>query len=556
VLYAGVIGPTNGNAIYSFNGTQLGLVGLFKSTNQAQAWTSMAVPTSVDATVTRGLHPGGQGDTHFSIVVDPTNANVVYVGGDAQPANSVTGQSVQAGRIFRFNPGTGLWVQVIGNNASNTAPHADSRGMVFAGDFTLLEIDDGGLYRLQNPRNDTDQGARRWASLNRGMAFNEVLGAAFDTLNNSVQTGSQDNGSAIQVGIMDNVDNDGDLLIDETDERFFWLGTGGDGNTQATVGIDTNADTFVDRTLRYTGHNNFSFLQVYEVDANGQFVNPAGVPSATNPFTTIGFRSGPGTALRSGLNAQDQALGFDRIPMVVNSVTPTRMLIGHSGIYESINTNINPAAGQTRVLPLDQVRQLDPAVGVNVPAGSKVRALVFGGVEGGIPNAEVVLAARGKNVLFRSAAAGPNSVFQSSTIVDATAITALAVDRDDWKVVYAADPFDVYRNDNITLAAVPGSRSPAIWEGSVERHPVAGVRGGGRVRRAARRRCRRRDPLVRARHRRRHGRVDALWRELAQRTGEFSLQYIDLRDGWPDRRRRCRWPARWPRRLDYPARLC
>ena len=145
-------------------------------------------------------------------------------------------------RIFRLNGGA--WVQVIGNTAGNTAPHADSRGMVFVNDFTLLEIDDGGLARLQSPRNDTNaegQGKRQWASLDRGMGHNEVLGMAFDNLNGTIQTGAQDNGSAIQVGTMDGVDNDGDGLVDEADERFFWQGTfGGDGNSQAVIGVDTD----------------------------------------------------------------------------------------------------------------------------------------------------------------------------------------------------------------------------------------------------------------------------------------------------------------------------
>ena len=32
-----------------------------------------------------GIHPGGQGAIHMSIVADPGDANIVYIGGDRQP---------------------------------------------------------------------------------------------------------------------------------------------------------------------------------------------------------------------------------------------------------------------------------------------------------------------------------------------------------------------------------------------------------------------------------------------------------------------------------------
>ncbi len=66
---------------------------------------------------------GGQGAIHFSIVADPTNANIVYVGGDRQPrTNNDTGgfpNSIGAndftGRLFRGDasqPTGSQWVHL------------------------------------------------------------------------------------------------------------------------------------------------------------------------------------------------------------------------------------------------------------------------------------------------------------------------------------------------------------------------------------------------------------------------------------------------------------
>jgi hypothetical protein len=37
---------------------------------------------------------------------------------------------------------------------SNTAPHADSRKMIFDAAFNLIEGDDGGIFKRTNPRNN------------------------------------------------------------------------------------------------------------------------------------------------------------------------------------------------------------------------------------------------------------------------------------------------------------------------------------------------------------------------------------------------------------------
>ena len=69
----------------------------------------MDLPTTTETNgKTPGIHSGSQGEFHFSFVADPTDPNVVYVGGDTQPGtgtgeelpNSI-GADSWFGRLFR-----------------------------------------------------------------------------------------------------------------------------------------------------------------------------------------------------------------------------------------------------------------------------------------------------------------------------------------------------------------------------------------------------------------------------------------------------------------------
>src|SRR5207237_9459464 len=99
-----------------------------------------------------------------------------YVGGDRQPSQYTAGvengmwpNSIGAtnytGRLFRvdatFPPGTQATPLTHNGTFNNSAPHADSRAMVFDSNGNLLEADDGGIYRRVSPSSDGD-----WFGLN------------------------------------------------------------------------------------------------------------------------------------------------------------------------------------------------------------------------------------------------------------------------------------------------------------------------------------------------------------------------------------------------------
>ena len=65
------------------------LSGVFRSANGGGNWTPMALPGTTENVKGMptffGIHPGQQGDIHLSLAADPTDPNIVYIGGDRQP---------------------------------------------------------------------------------------------------------------------------------------------------------------------------------------------------------------------------------------------------------------------------------------------------------------------------------------------------------------------------------------------------------------------------------------------------------------------------------------
>jgi hypothetical protein len=181
---------------------------VYRSSDGTSGWTALGVPlTTEEGGVQFGIHPGQQGVVHFSIAADPTDTNIVYVGGDRQPyfGEGVPGSSSYfpnsigandfSGRLFRGNaslPPASRWAPLThAGTANNSSPHADSRDLEFDANGDLLECDDGGVFRRSSPRLST--GA--WSTLNTNLAITEIHGIAWDGLSNRLVGGTQDNGT-------------------------------------------------------------------------------------------------------------------------------------------------------------------------------------------------------------------------------------------------------------------------------------------------------------------------------------------------------------------------
>ena len=236
------------------------LSAVFRSGNGGETWQPMDLPTTTETkkdgnNIVVGIHPGGQGYAHLSFVADPSNPNIVYIGGDRQPnkfgaasnekgipsryikpddnsndysefnfldnedfldeeialdegqptvdnennvnfPNSI-GATTWSGRLFRgdASKATNQWVHLTHSNTlTNTAPHADSRSMAFDAAGNLIQTDNGGVYRRTNPtKNEGD-----WYSINGDLQVAEIHSIVYDPVTRLMTIGTQDNGTQRQ----------------------------------------------------------------------------------------------------------------------------------------------------------------------------------------------------------------------------------------------------------------------------------------------------------------------------------------------------------------------
>lgn len=212
VIYAGFVSSNSLKGL--FRGVQV-------KDNQ-YSWIQLDLPSTEDNGVRIGLisassfkpggglfaQPGGPGMTYFSIAMDFNSTEIVYVGGDRQPAggtpsnpswpNSI-GATTFDGRLFRCNSslpaGTQCTPLTHSYAAANSAPHADSRDMVIDASGRLVESDDGGIYVRTKPLTTTGQ----WYSLNNKINVQQAHSVGY-VGNNMYVTGNQDTGVTYGVG--------------------------------------------------------------------------------------------------------------------------------------------------------------------------------------------------------------------------------------------------------------------------------------------------------------------------------------------------------------------
>ncbi|MCB1606250.1 MAG: hypothetical protein KDI71_04650 [Xanthomonadales bacterium] len=288
------------------------LVGVFRSADGLSPWTSLGLPTTVEeGGVAIGIHAGGQGYIHFSIVADPGNSNIVYLGGDRQPEfgagvpgskltfpNSI-GANDYSGRLFRGDaslPADSRWVPLTHvGTANNSSPHADSRDMAFDALGNLIESSDGGVYKRTQPGNASGV----WVSINGSLQTTEYRGADWDAVSGRVMGGAQDNGTSESVvpasAIFDSVSN----------------ADGGDPAVQ-----DRTSAT---QSTRYSSHQVLYRFQRRTVDA------------ANNVLTAAFPELAP-------LAGSPPLSGQFYTPIAVHYSDPSRLIFGASnGVYETFD---------------------------------------------------------------------------------------------------------------------------------------------------------------------------------------------------------------------------
>lgn len=390
----------NSNQVFAVIVTGGQLSSVYRSANGASPWTSLDIPLTTEGGVNFGIHVGGQGSLHLSLVADPTNANVVYVGGDRQPGvdegnpalprwpNSIGAQNY-TGRLFRIDASqpSGSQANPITHvgTSSNSAPHADSRDMDFDANGDLIEGDDGGVYKQSSPINASGD----WTSLNGDINVSEIHSSDWDAVSNIIISGLQDNGAPQQV------------FPTNSQWNTILQGDGGD------VAVDDISSTTT--STRYLSAQLLgNFLRM--VYSSGNVLQSWTFPGLIN--TATGLRIG----------------GFSFVnPIKINSQNGQRILIStNGGLFESFDqgNTVTLIPGLT--------------AGVN---GFGVDALAYGASD----NANIIYAGSGGNVLVRTTAAGS---LNNLTAYTGGFVRGVTIDPDDSQSAYVIDNNNVFETTN------------------------------------------------------------------------------------------------------------
>jgi hypothetical protein len=389
-------------AILQLSGTPGGgsvvedLAGVYRSSDLGASWSSMGVP-AVD------VFQAKQGVLHGALAADPHDPNVVFLGGDG---DSTRPGFDELGDVFRGDASQqDPWARVYDDGAQGTAPHPDSRALVFDANGNLLEGSDGGIARLIDP---DGAASRHWVSVNGDLRTAEFHSVAYDPVSHVVLGGTQDNGNAVQMTPGSQAWND--------------FQSDGDGGI---VAVDSDQAAHPGTSIRYSSYQFFDRFTRQSVDAH----NVAG------PAVPVGLHIVAGDGAGQDLLDYDPNIRFVQ-PFVLNAVDPSRMLIGTTNLYESFDR------GDT----LTNLGFTGAFVGGNdffgLPFG---RFLVYGGHLNGVAYPDVIYASSGASpilgghgaqILHRVHLGDPLTPLGGYPGLGAA---SLAVDPQDYRRIYVAD---------------------------------------------------------------------------------------------------------------------
>jgi photosystem II stability/assembly factor-like uncharacterized protein len=162
-LYVSVSGSGQG-------GSSLGrLVKMLKSTNGGDTWTALANAPDL----------GGSGWYGLPLAVSPSDANTVYASAGGNP-------------IVESTDGGATWFSLV-VGADGNGPHTDHHAFAFDANGHLLDGNDGGIWRLDNPA----RAALHWTDLNANLQLTQYIGIALNPTDPTIAYGgSQDNGTS------------------------------------------------------------------------------------------------------------------------------------------------------------------------------------------------------------------------------------------------------------------------------------------------------------------------------------------------------------------------
>ncbi|MFZ4520490.1 MAG: T9SS type A sorting domain-containing protein [Bacteroidales bacterium] len=207
------VSANNSAIVYAIvSNTSNGLAGIYKSTNSGASFAMIfsGATTNMLNSSCGSTTAGGQASYDLCIAADPTNADIVFIGG----VN--TWKSTNGGTAWTLS---NVWTSTLGCGAP-VEVHADKHCLAYQnGTSNLFEGNDGGVYKTVNS-------GVAWTYIGSGIVTSQIyrLGVA-QTVTNENIIGLQDNGTKafLSGAWSDELGGDGmDCAIDYTNENTMY----------------------------------------------------------------------------------------------------------------------------------------------------------------------------------------------------------------------------------------------------------------------------------------------------------------------------------------------
>lgn len=171
-------GSQNSTLYAALAATDNTLLGIFRSTNNGANWSRVTQPQDP-----------GQTNYNLALLVDPTDARVVYYATSANETND-------GGTVWRTTNGGQTWDDISYGDATSGGLHADSHAFAVSRNNPniLFTGNDGGVFRTNNAKAAAANVA--WASLNNTLNITQFqMIALHPTSLDFMVGGTQDNGT-------------------------------------------------------------------------------------------------------------------------------------------------------------------------------------------------------------------------------------------------------------------------------------------------------------------------------------------------------------------------
>jgi photosystem II stability/assembly factor-like uncharacterized protein len=259
--------------------------------------------TFTDLTSGTPNFPANQGPYDIYVAVDPTNSSIVYAAGSAG-ANSMI-RSTNSGQT---------WADIsVGGFLNLVSPHADHHAVAFDANGRLLDGDDGGIFRLDDPVLPS------WSDLNGNLGTIHFMSVGLHPTNpNEAIGGSQDNGTSVYSGNVEWTRSDGGdggfaKFSSTNGSRVYHVApVGSFGSLNFFRRSDNDGASWTSKTTGLVNTAEFNFYPPFVVDPNnGDRVLLGGdrVYETTTAADTWTQLSAPGS------NGWTSIFGIDALPL-------------------------------------------------------------------------------------------------------------------------------------------------------------------------------------------------------------------------------------------------